>query len=240
VSQHISRKELKKDQFKETLEHGAEYALSHTRMLWLGGTALVVVLLAAGGWRLYSDRQTLKATSAFEDATKTFEARIRIAGEPEEPGEVTYVDEKNKFADAQKKFREVAKNYSLTAPGRMARYYEALCSSRLGQNDQALKELGDLAGGGNADISGLARFQMAEIYDQAGKPDEAAKQLKLLIDKPSALVSVPMVKLQLAAHYRKTNPAEAARLYQQVKKDFPDTQLSEEADRQLGELGPKS
>lgn len=239
MSQHISRKELKKDQFKETIEHGAEYALSHTRMLWLGGLALVVVLLAAGGWRLYSDRQSGKAAAGFEDAMKTFEARIRTAGELEDPGEVTYVEEKNKYLDAEKKFRDVAAKYSMTSPGQTARYYAALCVGRLGKTDQALKELGEIAGG-SGDISGLARFQMAEIYDQTGKPDDAAAQLKLLLDKPSSLVAAPLVRLQLAAHYRKSNPAEAARLYQQVKKDFPDTQLSDEAERQLAELTPKS
>jgi TolA-binding protein len=44
----------------------------------------------------------------------------------------------------------------------------------------------------------------------------------------------------LAGLYRKSKPAEAAKLYEQVKKDYPDTPLSEEADRRLSEMGPVS
>ena len=102
MAQHISRKELKQDEFKETLVHGAQYAASHTRMLWVGDAVVLVAALLVGGWRVYSDRQSVKATAAFEEARKTFDARSRAAGEPEEPGEVSYLEEKNKFIDAQK------------------------------------------------------------------------------------------------------------------------------------------
>ena len=240
MSQHISRKELKQDEFKETLTHGAEYALSHTRMLWIGGLVVLAALVLVGGWRLYSNRQSEKATVAFEDARKTYEARIRTAGEPEEPGEVTYLEEKNKFLDAQKKFREVAAKYSLTPQGQAARYYAAICTARIGQNDEALKDLKAIAGGSNADLASLARLEMAQIYAQTGKPDEAARLLKMLIDKPTDLVPKALAQMALADQMRKANPAEAAKLYQQVKKDHPDSMLGDEADKRLTDLGPQS
>ncbi len=240
MAQHITRKELKHDEFKETLAHGAEYALSHTRMLWIGGLAVLAVVVLAGGWRLFSDRQAEKATAAFEDARKIFDARIRTAGEPEEPGEVTYLEEKNKYLDAQKKFREVAAKYSMTQQGQAARYYAAVCTARLAQTDEALKELKAIEGGGNTEVAALARLEMAQMYSQTGKPDEAARLLKLLIDKPTDLVPKALAQMALADQYRKSNPAEAAKLYQQVKKDHPDSMLADEADKRLTDLGPQS
>jgi predicted negative regulator of RcsB-dependent stress response len=240
VSQHISRKELKQDEFKETLTHGAEYALSHTRMLWIGGLAVLVALVLVGGWRLYSDRQSEKATAAFEDARKTYEARIRTIAEPEEPGEVTYLEEKNKFLDAQKKFRDVAAKYSLTPQGQAARYYAAICTARIGQTDEALKDLKAIEGGSNVNLASLARLEMAQLYAQTGKLDEAARLLKLLIDKPTDLVPKALAQMALADQYRKANPAEAAKLYQQIKKDHPDSMLGDEADKRLTDLGPQS
>ena len=57
---------------------------------------------------------------------KTYQARIRAVGEAADPVEITYVDEKNKYTDAAKKFAAVADRYSRTQPGQQARYYGAL------------------------------------------------------------------------------------------------------------------
>ena len=48
-----------------------------------------------------------------------------------------------------------------------------------------------------------------------------------------------LVLLELAGQLRKTKPADAATLYQQIKKEFPNTGMSEEADKGLEAL-PKS
>src|SRR5271169_2939790 len=96
--------------------------------MWLGIGAMALVLAAVFGWRLWSAQQSQKASIAFDVAMKTFEARLRAPGEPEEPGEVTFVVEKLKYQEARKKFDEVAGSYSLTQQGTLARYYSALCS----------------------------------------------------------------------------------------------------------------
>ena len=50
MPEHISRKELKQDKIKETLEHGAEAVYSHGQF---AAAVLLVVLVASGGlWRL--------------------------------------------------------------------------------------------------------------------------------------------------------------------------------------------
>ena len=51
-------------------------------------------------------------------------------------------------------------------------------------------------------------------------------------------VPKPLVLLTLADHYRKTDPAQAAKLYNQVKQEFPDA--AEEADQGLELLNAKS
>jgi len=240
VPGHISPKELKRDRFVETVEHGAEYAFSHARNVWIAVVALTVILAAVFGWRFWSAQQSQKASVAFEVAMKSYEARIRTPGEPEEPGEVTYIVEKIKYQEARKKFDEVARDYSLTQQGTLARYYSALCSLHLDETDKAGAELRGLASGGNTEVASLAKLSLVDMAMQAGKPDEAVKILTDLIDHPTVLVPKARAQMLLAGIYRKTKPAEAAKLYEQVKKDFPDTPLSEEADRRLSEIGPAS
>ena len=91
MAQHITRKELKQDKIAETFVHGVEAVESHQKQAWMIGGAILVIALAVFGWQFYSERQTVKATAALEEAMKTYNARIRSAGEPEEPGEITYI-----------------------------------------------------------------------------------------------------------------------------------------------------
>ena len=234
---HISRKELKKDEVRATLVHAGEAVYSHqTLVAYIVGIALVASI-AIFGWRFYTERQTVKASAALDDGIKVFNARIRGAGEPEEPGEATYVVEKNKYEDAAKKFAGVAQQYPRTRPGQLARYYEALSLEKLGRNDEAQKALREIESGGSDEFAALARFELAQIADRSGKNDDALKLYQQLMAKPTVLVPKPTVMLALAEHYRKTSPAEAVKLYNQIKSEFPDTGAAQEADRALELLG---
>jgi predicted negative regulator of RcsB-dependent stress response len=238
VAQHILRKDLKKDEIREKFVHGFESVASHQQAMWVVVTAALVVALAIFGWNSYARRQTEKASGALDDAMKVFQARIRTPGEPAEPGEVTYVDEKNKFGDADKKFLAVASQYGRTKPGQVARYYAALSEIQLKQYGAAEKNLSQLVSGSDANLAGLAKFQLAAVYRQENKGAQAVDLYKQLSDKPSVFVPKPMAMLALADYYRQSDPAEAAKLYNQVKQEYPDA--AEAADQGLELLNAKS
>ncbi len=238
MAQHILRKELKKDEIREKFVHGFESVASHQQALWLVVTAALVVALAIFGWNSYARRQTAKASAALDDAMQIFQARIRTPQEQAEPGEITYLDEKNKFTDANKKFIEVANQYGRTKPGQVARYYAALSEVQLKQYGDAEKNLSQIISGGDESLAGLAKFELAGVYLQENKGAQAVELYKQLSDKPSVLVPKPMAMLALADYYRKTDPAQAAKLYNQIKQDFPDA--AQEADQGLELLNSKS
>jgi predicted negative regulator of RcsB-dependent stress response len=240
MAQHISRKELKKDEVRETLAQGAEAVLSHQQLTLYIVIAALVVGLGIFGWKTYAERQTVKASAAFDDAMKVFQARIRAPGEPAEPTEVTYVDEKNKYADAAKKFGEIAAKYPRTHPGQLAAYYAALSLEKLDKFDDARKYLQGLTSSGNEDFAAMARFELAQLDDRQGQPDDAVRLYQELIAKPGVLVPKPVAMLALAEHYRQRNPAEAVKLYTQIKTEYPDTPIAQQADQALALLPGKT
>jgi predicted negative regulator of RcsB-dependent stress response len=240
MPEHISRKELKQDKVRETFEHGAEAVLSHTR---LASIALLAVIVIASGylvWRFYSDRQTAQAQTAFDDAMKIYNAPLSIPGQPTLPGEVTYADEARRAQDAETKLAAVAEKYPHTNPGKLARYYSALCLMDLDRLNQASEELKKLDAGSDKELAALAQYQKALIAERTGKNEEAAKELRALSNTGSVLVPKPLVLLELAGILRQNDPKQAASIYEQIKKDYPNTTMADEADRGLGTISPKS
>ncbi len=242
MSEHISRKELKTDKIHDAIEHSAEAVYSHKQVTLIVLLVVLVVAAAYGGWSIYTDRQTAAASAAFDTATKAYSGRVGVGATPEpaEPSEVSYPDEASRSNDAAQKFAAVADKYPNTNPGRLARYYAALCLENLERQNQALEQLKKLSSGSDKELASMAQYQTAVIYARTGKTDDAVKIYRALAGKPSAFVTRPLALLELAGILRQTNPKEAASVYQQIKKEFPDTTIAEEADRGLDTLAPKS
>jgi TolA-binding protein len=240
VSDHISRKELKQDKIHDAIEHGAEAFYLHKQI------ALIVLLLvlagaiAYGSWTVYHDRQTAAATVALDTAMKAYSGRIGGTPDPQDPSEVSYPDEAARCNDALSKFNVVANKYPNTIPGRQARYYAALCLEDLERHNEALEDLRKLASGSDKELASMAQYQIGVIYARTGKPEDAAKTFRELADKRSVFVPRPIALLELANVLRQTNAKEAVNVYQQLKKEFPDSTISEQADRGLDLLAPKS
>lgn len=229
----ISRKDLKKDEFREAFTHGGEAVASHQGLTAIILGVVIVVALAVFGWRYYAQHQTAQASAGMGEALRTYTARIRTVGEPTQPGEITYVDEKNKYEDAAKKFTDLANAYPRTKPGQQARYFDALCQIHLGRDAQAEAELTKLADSGNDDVASLAKFQLASLDVKNGKTSQAIPLYQALMANPTVLISKPVTMLALADVYSKTSPAEATKLLTQIKTEFPNTPAADEATKRL-------
>jgi len=236
VPQHISRKELKSDQVQEALTHGAEAVLSHQTMMIYVVAAAVVVGLGVFGWRTYSQRQSVKASAAFADAMQRFAAPVLTTGQKPSPDQISYSQESAKFQDALKTFQDVANQFPRTRSGQLSHFYAALCLERMNQDAQAIPWLTGMESGSNADFAAMARFELAQIYDREGKAGEAVSLYTELLNSNSVFVPKPEVLLALAEHYRQSNPAQAAKYFNQVKLEYPNTGAADQADQGLALL----
>jgi predicted negative regulator of RcsB-dependent stress response len=237
LAQHISRRDLKKDEVRDTFERGAEAVLSHQQLTLYLLIAAIVVAVGVFGWRTYIERQTVKAFAAYDDAMKIFQAPV---GVPPAPGEVTYTDANKKYADAGLKFSQVASKYPHTRASELARYYAALSFEKLDKNAEAKATLQELTGSQDDEVAAMAKFELAGLDDRTGRGDDAVKLYQALLAKPTVLVPKPVVMLALANHYVEKDPADAAKLYGQIKSDYPDTPIAEQADQALSLLPGKS
>jgi len=240
LAQHVSRREMKKDEVRETFLDAIRAIVSHQQATFYIVIVALIVILGVFGWRAYTTRETVKAAAAYDNAMASFQATVPSAGVPAQPGAITYKDDTTKYNDAAQKFDDVAAKYPRTRPGELARYFAALSLEKLGKTDDAKKSLQGLTGSSDPDFSAMARFELAQLDDKTGQSDEATKIYQDLMAKPTVLVPKPVVMLALAHHYGQSNPGEAAKLYGQIKSDYPDTAIAEQADQELALLPGKS
>ncbi len=66
MPQHIPRKQLKKDEVRETLAQGADAVLSHQQLTIYILIVAVIVAVGVFGWKTYTERQTVKASAGFD------------------------------------------------------------------------------------------------------------------------------------------------------------------------------
>lgn len=233
MAQHISRRELKKDEVRDTLAHGAEAVLSHQKSTIV---LLVVAILAAAGvygWRMYTQTHAANAEAKFNSAMEIFQAPV---GPPQAAGQLTYANEDNKFADAEQAFSKISQHYGGTQAGQLAAYYAALSNEKLGHYTLAEKWLEGLVDSKDADVASMAKFELAGLDARNGKTDQAIQLYKQLVAQTSVLVPKPEVMLALANCYSAKDPAQAAKLYGQIKADYPDTPIADQADEALALL----
>jgi len=240
MPEHLSRKELKQDKIHDAIEHGAEAVFSHSQAAAILVSVVIAVVLVYGGWKLYHDRQTLHASAALDEAMKVYYAPIHQAGQPADASDISFSDLQTRAQSASTKFAAIANKYPSTNPGKLARYYDGLTLLDLEKQNQALEELKKVVGGSDKELSAMAQYQMATIYARTGKTDDAVKTYRALADQKSVLVPRPLVLLELADLLGQSKPAEATTIYQQIKKDYPGSTVSERADRGLDLLAPKS
>jgi tetratricopeptide (TPR) repeat protein len=240
VAEHISRKELKQDKIHDAIEHGAEAVFSHTTVIAASVIAVAVVAVVYGGWSFYIGRQTVQATAALDVANRIYTSRIATAPDPADPSEPFYPTEAARSEAAAQKFADVAAKYPSTNPGRLATYYAALCYENLERQNQALEELKKISNGKDKELAAMAQYQTGVLYERTGKPADATKVFRELADHPSIFVPKQVALLELAQTLRQSNPQEATKVYEQLKKDYPNTGVADEADRALETLAPKS
>jgi lipopolysaccharide biosynthesis regulator YciM len=135
------------------------------------------------------------------------------------PGATTFSTVAERAKAANQQFVDVTKRYGSLPAGTKARYFAGLTFMEMGQNGNAEIALKEVADGHNSDMAALAKVALASLYQQTGRTSEAVVLYQQLIAKPTSTVPANAAQLQLAALYQITNPAQAKRIYAQLKND---------------------
>ena len=236
-----TRHRLKEDKFSRATIGAAEatvhWSEEHQSKLIIGGLILAVVLAATfGGW-YYLNQQDQKASLLLNQAVRSLDTQLRPAGTPAQPDVPSFASAKERTAEAHKQFQAITDQYSHTRTAEFARYFLGLTSSQLGDNAAAERDLKAVASTHNEDLAALAKVALAAVYRDANRTKEAIDLYNQLIAKPSRSVGKAMAQIELADTYASTQqPGEAKRVYEQIQKENPASEVAQLATQKLQQL----
>jgi len=178
--------------------------------------AVLLIAVAVAAMVIYNKRSAA-ADLAFGEAMDTYNAPLAQAGQPTAPGEKTFPSAAARATLANQQFVQLAKRYGFFEAGKTAEYFAGLTAIDTGQTGPAETYLKKVADGHDAALSSLAKLALANLYQQMNRNSEAVVLYNQLIAKPTNTVPADAARLQLASLYEKTNPAEANKIYAQLK-----------------------
>jgi hypothetical protein len=204
-------RELKHDKFRDTtmslVDRAAHRMEGKGRKILYGLGALLAVALIIWGVKAWRGSKSAEASLALGRA-------IRIAETPVSatpvPGSTlpTFRTEKERSQKAVEEFQKVAANYGGTT-GEHARYFAATNQLNL-DRAKGMSELDALTKSGDAEVSALAKFALAQAKEGDAKYDEAAALYSELAKQGSTIIPPDTANLRLALVYEKLNKKQEA------------------------------
>jgi hypothetical protein len=212
-----TRHALKQDRLVEATRTSFGWFQDHrSKVIQASVAAVLLIAIAVAALIVYSKRSAA-ADLAFGEAMDTYNAPLAQPGQPPTPGEKTFPSAAARATLANRQFVQLADQYGFFEAGKTGRYFAGLTAIDLGQPGPAETYLQKVAGGHDAALGSLAKLALANLYQQLNRNSEAVVLYNQLIAKPTNTVPADAARLQLASLYEKTNPAEANKIYVQLK-----------------------
>ena len=219
--QGYTRRQLKEDKFAEKTKEAVQWTAGHQRLVVWAVAAVVLGLGGYFGYSTWESRQSEAANAALGSAMRTLNDQLRPAGTPPVEGEQSFASVADRAKAAGKQFKAVADQYSLTKPGKIARYMEGVAAMEAGDGASAEQQFKAVAGSNDKNIAALAKMALASYYRSSNKLSDATRIYKDLQEHPTDTVSKVQAQLAMAEMYENSDPQQAASLYKQIQQENP-------------------
>ncbi len=235
------RHKLKENEFARTVANARQMLEERGRDLGFMAVAIVLALVALGGYTWWRQSRNEKANTLLAGALAVHEAPVVAPAEPtpgspvpvEQPG--TFKTERAKLEAALPKFIETAERYPTTDAGIAARYHAAGVLAQLGRFSEAEQRYQEVIDkGGRTIYARTGRLGLADAQLAQGKFDPAIAIYRDLSTESNPQLPVDGVLMQLGRAYLRAGKKEdAARAFNRVVEEFPDSVYVADARREL-------
>lgn len=238
------RHRLKENEFARSVAHARQVITERRRTLMGGIVALLLVVVALAGFSAWRGAREARANALLASALAVAEAPVvppaapAPGSEPPLPRPGTFQTEKARMEAALPKFMEAADKYPNTTAGMTARYHAAGILNALGRYAEAEQRYQEVVSKAGSKIySRTARLGLAAAQSAQGKYDAAIAIYTELSRESNPQMPVDGILMQLGRTYvRAGRKEDAARAFNRIVEEFPESVYVAEARRELEEV----
>ncbi len=131
-------------------------------------------------------------------------------------------------------FAEIAEEYSITPSGNLAQYYLGMSYLKKGQFEEAITHLEEFDSKDQI-VAPQATGAIGDANMELGKVEEAINYYLKAAEQNTNKFTTPIfLKKAAMANEDKGNYADAVKLYERIKNEFPETMEGSEMDKYIG------
>jgi tetratricopeptide (TPR) repeat protein len=233
----LHRKDLKQDEIRLKMTEAVRGISLHGREVLYIITAVIAVAFIAFAWFYYDRTQQEQSANLISIALEKF--NTPAGAPPTEPGaekpRYTYKTDTEKYRAAFKDFDDIARKYSNTPAGKIARYHAGICAYYLNDMKKAEEYLSKSARVSEKNpLYYQSRIALADVYIASGRSSQAIDSLKEAAEKKDPTVPAEYILLKLADAYTKANRTKEAKdTYQKIVSSYKDSPISYQAQMRL-------
>jgi TolA-binding protein len=205
------------------------------------GAVLLAVLIGLLAYFYIAHRSEV-ANQALAAAVKVYGAPVVPDGaKPNDAQEPSFPNEAARRARARQLLERVHDDYRWTDAADVASLYLAEIDAATGKPAAARKLWSDFVGKhGDHVLAAQARIDLMELDRGQGKGQQVAQQLRQMLDQSDSPLPQDVILYQLAVTLEQLNrDQEAAKTYQRLVDEFPQSPYRQSAQQKLTALAPQ-
>lgn len=229
----MTRHDMKQDDLVTALEKTKSYVDRNPELVRNIGIAVAAAIILGGGFYWWRSSSAAAAADLMREAQARLNGPVVPSGaDPLSPTSPTYATEADRDKAALESFTKLATSYGGSAEGRVAQYYQGMLLARAGKAQEAEAALTAFVGHSSSGLmTDLAKVQLAQMHEQRGDLEGAAKMYSEIADGKGAYPR-DLALFYLAGTQEKQGKAdEAAKTYGMLAKEFPTSSHAAEATR---------
>lgn len=233
MSQHLTRKDIKRDELAQAVGRTVDYASSHSTMLLKGLAALLGLAVVVGLLMTYLNSRKSSAAEALAAAMRVYGAEIDAANpKPDDAKKPTFRDAESRRAKAKELFAKAAGSYGSTPAGRVAGVYLGHIAAESGDLAAARSHWQAYADrAGNEPLAAQVRLNLFRLDQVAGNDAAVVERLQAML-KQSGEKPMPedVMLFELGSVQEKLGQTDdALAAYQRIVDEFPQSGYVQEA-----------
>ncbi len=234
MSDRILRKDIRRDEFMETMEKGVQYTQGHVRSILTIVASLIglgLVVWGAVAWRASS---RYAANDALAVAMKAWSGQIDPATpKPNDPDQPTFASEDARRARAKELFETLVKEHAGTTAGDTGKLYLAAIAVEQGQAEAARSLWQDYVKAHPHDmLAASVQMNLLRLDRTQGKAEQVVTELRRLLADSDRTIPQDSLLYELAKTLEQQGKQdEAKKAWQRIADEFPRSPYASEAQR---------